>query len=892
MLQTKLYMPSLGPNLVRRQRLIDQLNADMPRKLSLISAPAGYGKTSLVAAWIQNQSALWFSLDQDDNDPIQFLRYVTAALQQHNATLASNAAALLQAQIDSTPDQVLKVLINELSAWSETLFLVLDDYHLIENQAIHKMLAFLLEHLPPSLHLIITSRMELPFSMARWRVQQQVVEIRAADLCFTQAEMSTLFNDLLKLDLTKADIVMLEARTEGWIASLQLAALSMRQHSAGNRSQFIQQFAGSHRYLLDYLVDEILQQQSATRKQFLLFTSVLPRFNAELCAAILEEDQPSARDMLAEIEQANLLLIPLDDQGHWFRYHHLFADFLQNRLRQESSEQIPQLHRRASHWFADNNDLDEAVYHALQVPDYDRAATLLAEHIEVMVTHGNIRQAHHHIHQLPLEQRTQDPRLCLYYVWILMFRGLYSESGQALNQLKQLPNTFDWPIQAYDLVLSGYLALRNDQLAEGVSLTEQGLHQLAQHPSPDTTSLIMQGAAAVELAYTYTGQNRLAEASHLAQEAAHLNLDVGNMLAGLAAVSLSAELMMAQGRWHQAEDILTNGLARADSWANRLGYQTRLLAAAPLVANLGRIYCQWHRLDKAEPLIEEAYELYTIQGSTNEAEGLATLAELRWAQNDTAAIPDILRLLQPMTAQARPEYVTRRIEAAIAEWQTRLIQLDDRWAYLRSNVEAWVEKRAFHINDALNYRYRFDYVVLVRAWCLLGQTENALALLDRLQDFATETGRTGDRWRHQLLTIIVLNGRGDTTAALTQLQLLLTQTASEGLIQLYVDEGPTVAQLLVQCPVTPYRDRILATFKARTTTQSSLPEQPLIEPLSNRELEVLAYLADGATNQQIADALIISPATVKKHVSNIIGKLGVRNRSAAVARARKLGLIS
>ena len=332
LLQTKLHTPNLGSNLLLRRRLIDRLNTSLPRKLTLIAAPAGYGKTTLATDWLQGHNAAWLSLDQDDNDPVRFLRYVIATFQQYDPTLASNAASLLQVQLELPPRQVINALINDLSVWSETLYLVLDDYHLIENEVIHNLMTFLLEHLPLSLHVVITSRMELPFSIARWRVQQQVLEIRAADLRFTPAEMAALFNDLLELDLTGADISALAARTEGWVASLQLAALSMRQQNEASRSQFVQRFAGSNRYLMDYLVDEILDRQPLVRKRFLLWTSVLQRFNAELCAALSQKEVQHTREILRELEQAHLFLIPLDDQGHWFRYHHLFADYLAARV--------------------------------------------------------------------------------------------------------------------------------------------------------------------------------------------------------------------------------------------------------------------------------------------------------------------------------------------------------------------------------------------------------------------------------------------------------------------------------------------------------------------------------------------------------------------------------
>ncbi len=918
LLQTKLYQPPKRPDLIARPHLVDRLNQGLPRKLTLISAPAGFGKTTMVTEWLQNQPTAWLSLDRDDNDPSRFLTYVAAALQRHDIKLGATALSLLQAQPQIDLTQVITALLNGLVAWSKPLSLVLDDYHLIDNPAIHEQMVFLLEHLPPAVHLVMLSRSDPPFSIARWRVQGQVMELRAADLRFTPAETMLFFNDLMQLNLTTTDIAALDARTEGWVASLQLAALSLRQQSAANRARFIQHFAGSNRYLMDYLVDEILQQQPAERKHFLLRTAILNRLCAPLCDAVLAIDEPQSaldqpsasliqsQEMLNQLENANLFLIPLNEEHTWFRYHHLFADFLQHRLRQSEPAILPKLHDRASRWFAEHGYLDEAIYHALQIPDYDQATNLLAEHIETMVVNGNIRQTLQRINQLPANLRNSEQRLCLYHAWALLFVGQFAECKQTLEGLQTLPNPLGWPVATYEAVFRGYLTNLEDRVADNlhpaILLLEQALAQLAQFSNPDTTTLIMQGAAAVELAFRYTYENAISKAVMFSQEAVRLNLKAGNAHAGLAATGMLAQLTCAQGHWQQAAGILEQGLAQVQAKADALPWPgSRLPAAAPLILNLGLIHYQWNDLERAAPLIEEADELYALTGANNQAEGLLGLAQLRWAQADGTAVAEIVKTMQQFAQQSTFAHVRRRLDAAVVEWQIRLVQMEDAWAYLRPEIQRWADNCGLQSNDPLTYRSEPQYVTLIRAWCLMDQAEAALVLTHRLQAFAAQTERFGDVWRYQVLEVVVRTLLGETTVARDLLQAVMVQTEPEGMMRLYVDEGVPIVTLLQQLPPTPYRDRLLATFNHPASqspvAQATVPQPPvpnpqstLIEPLSARELEVLELLATGATNQQIADNLIISHATAKKHVSNIMGKLGVRNRVTAVARARELGL--
>ena len=901
LLTTKLYIPPPRPNLVPRPRLIERLNAGLHGKLTLISAPAGFGKTTLLSEWVASCKCpvAWLSLDEGDNDPARFWAYFVAALQTIAPHLGEGILRALQSPQPPPAESILTALINEITAIPDNFLLVLDDYHVIDAKLIDDALTFLLDHLPPQMHLVIATREEPSLPLARLRVRGQLTELHSANLCFTPEETAVFLNSLMDLTLTPQDVAALERRTEGWVAGLQLAALSLSQYDASKRTRFIQHFTASNRHLMDYLVEEVLRQQSTHTTQFLTRTAILRRFNASLCDTVVGESNPIN---LIELERANLFLISLDETGEWFRYHHLFADLLHRQLQKTEPTILPSLHIRAADWFAEAGHLDDAIYHALQAPDYDRATTFLSEHIENMIIRGDIHTALHHINQRPPAYRDKDLRLTLYHAWTLLFVGQFEECARMLEQLSVLPNPRGWPVTAYETVLKGYLTIRqsrfSDNLRQGIFLLEQALDQLAQLPNPDTTTLIIQGAAAVELAFSYTFENEIKKAIILAQAAVRLNVKAGNVLAELASRSMLAQLTCAQGRWRQAATILQQGLKRAEAWTEALPWSvSKPPAVAPLLLNMGLIHYQWNDLDKATPFIEEADDLYALAGAIDRADGLLGLAQLRWAQGNGPAVAEIVESMQQLAQQSPFAYVRQRLDAAVVEWQIRLVQMGSEWAHLQAEILVWVQSCGLQADAPLNFRSEPQYVTLVRAWRLLDQAEAALALLRRLQTFAAETDRPGDVWRYQLLEVVVRMRLRETAVARHLLQETMTHTEPEGIIRLYVDEGQPIATLLQQLPPTPYRDRLLAAFDlqafdpAQNNSPLSTPQSSLIEPLSTRELEVLQLLATGATNQQIADELVIAYATAKKHVSNILGKLGARNRVTAVARARELGLI-
>lgn len=883
-LRTKLFVPPIRPSLVERQRLLTKLENGRSRKLTIVSAPAGFGKTTLVTRWIQQHRAVWLSLDAEDNDLSRFVTYVIATLQQVDSAVGQQILTLLQANPNTDPTQISTILLNDLSYLDETVVLVLDDFHLIEHTAIHDLLAFWLTHLPPQLHLVITSRADLPFSIAKLRVRQQVTEIRQADLRFTLEETAVFLNEQMGLDLTADDLSAVEARTEGWIASLQLAALSLNQQDSTTKAQFIEQFSGSNRYVMDYLVDEILNQLTPEARQFLIETAVFDRFCAQLCDAICQTTD--AQQTIDALLQANLLIIPLDDQQHWLRYHHLFADFLQSRFLQQPEQQQITLRQRAVAWFASQNLLDEAIAHALAIADFGKASHLMASYSADLLVRGEVSKLLHWISLLPAVEVKANTRLAIFYGWALLFTGQFTAVSQLIAELEGVAGTPDWPLPTYLAVMKGFLATRNGRFAEGIAITEEALLQLEQIKHKDDMQAIMVGAAEINLADSYMLTDQFDKAYQQYQTAVTVNRETGNILAGLGAVKALADLTIAKGQLHKAKAILQQGMQMARYWEERLPIPgTKLLAVAPLQATLGLLHYQWNDLATAKPLIEEAAELYKLGGAVNEAEGLAALIHLRWAEGNLLAVNHLLEQLRLLAEHHPHDYTQQRIECAVIEWKIRLLKADAQWHYYHRDIEDWVHNQTLS-DESPPYVNEFFFYTYAVALLYLGQSEQLLPLLHRLQRVADASHRFGDLARLQMMQLVMFAQNKNTAVSLEILATLVKLTEPEGYIRLFVDEGEIVAKLLHQLPVTAYRNQLLGHFPTAKTAA-----QALVEPLSDRELEVLVFIANGATNQQIADQLVIAKSTAKKHVSNIIGKLGVENRTAAIARARELGLI-
>ncbi len=895
LLTTKLYRPPSQAKLVARLRLVERLNSSLAGKLSLISAPAGFGKTTLLAEWLyaenQSQASLypsniaWLSLDEGDNDLARFFTYFIAALQQVDPHIGQALLPTLQTSTLPPTETLLVMLVNDIVSAAQPLLLVLDDYHVIKNQAIHHALDFLLDHLPPAMHLVISGRADPPLHLSRLRVRREITELRADDLRFTPDEAAQFFNDLFDLDLSPADIAALDARTEGWIASLQLLALAMQSPSSHtNKQAFVDAFSGSHRYVIDYLVEEVMAHQPGEIRQFLQQTAILERFCAPLCDATLQIS--NSRQILARLEAANLFLVPLDDERRWYRYHHLFADFLRQRLQSEAGDQIAGLHRRAARWFESENLAGEAVQHWLAVEDYEAVVRLLEIHAMPTILQGHARTMERWLRALPPEWQSIGPRTNLAFAWMLLLRGQYSEVAgylqnaktSAARQAKGKVETEATDIQCEVLALRGVLTALQDDPAAGTELVLEAI-ELA-----PAENVYLQGLVYFSLGttYNYAGQAKPAIAAY--RQAIPLCQAAGNRMAAVLCATNLSMLAYARGQLHLAVEVCQQVL-------DALEPQHRTPALGGIYATLGMIYYEWNRLDTAHDHLQQGLTWGRLVGHPAALSfSLVSLSRVYQAQGkepDAAiALQEAVDLLQQAGAPAwvTPEIINRQVELALHGGDLR-------------TVENVLQESGIGLEDEAGQAIEMVHLAWLRRLRAEGRQGEGLVLAHRLQKSAEAGARTGRLIQILVQRSLLHQTQNEFEPALDALHRALLLAEPEGYIRTFVDEGQPMKKLLpkIQAQDDRIKKYVAVLLNAFETTEPIQPlsfsPQPLIEPLSDRELEILHLMADGLSNPEIAQQLIITPGTVKVHVHNIYGKLGVSGRVKAVAKAKELNLL-
>jgi len=866
LLATKLYIPPVRPELVPRPRLIERLNAGLHRKLTLISAPAGFGKTTLVSEWAAgcDQPAAWLSLDEGDNDPTHFWAYFIAALQTVQADVGEAALMAFQSPQPPPMEAVLTALINELAAVPNPFVLVLDDYHVIEAQPIHSAFAFLLDHLPPQMHLVIATRADPSLPLARLRGRGQLAELREADLRFTTDEAAAFLNQVMGLDLSDEDVAALEARTEGWIAGLQMAALSMQRQK--DIPGFIAAFTGSHRYILDYLIEEVFQRQPAGVQDFLLKTSILDRFTAPLCDAVAERDD--SREVLLALEQANLFIVPLDESRRWYRYHRLFADLLRHRLDMVcGSKQVALLHARASQWYETESFATDAVHHALAGSDWERAATLILDVGETMLKRGEVMTLLGWFRALPDEVVRARPRLCYECSWPLILTGQIDAAESYLGQAEQTAQD-DPALLSSIFAAQAYIARARGDDRRTIELSQRALSLLPQD------DLSARSSVAVNLGIAHWSSGHLTEAEQALAEAEHAARQSGNTYARLTALGFLGIIRAARGRLHQAAELLREAI--------QSGGQSPATALAH--NDLGALLYEWNDLEAAADHLQRGIELGQRGGNVEvQIGGYRTLARLKQAQGDGSAALDALQEAHRLARDSDVSPLMRARDAA-CHVQIALTQ-DDLATAMR-----WAEQ----VTQDADASPFYPLLGLTQARLLLAQNEKAAAT-EQLAARHETAVRAG--WQFGVIEVRALQALAapTPTAALDFLADALTLAQQEGYVRTFVDKGEPMAALLREAAsqgIAPdYVAKLLAAFKVPEKVPPRPRVQPLIEPLSDRELEVLRLLADGLTNQEIAHALCVSVNTVKTHLRNIYGKLGVHNRRETVAKAKELNLL-
>jgi LuxR family maltose regulon positive regulatory protein len=896
LLSTKFFIPRPRSNLVSRPRLIEHVNAGLDKKLTLIAAPAGFGKTTLLSEWIPRcpRKVTWLSLDESDNDATRFWVYFIASLQALCSDLGDSALALLQSLQLPAITSILTALINDIAGFSDEFAFVLDDYHLIDSQPIHKALTFLIEHQPANMHLVITTRVDPPLPLARLRARDKLTELRANDLRFTTEEVVAFLNQVMGLNLTAEEVTALEQRTEGWIAGLQIAALSMQNRD--DISGFIRAFSGSHRHILGYLADEVLNQRPKGTLNFLLRTSILERLCGPLCDAVTGGSNGQA--ILENLEHVNLFITPLDNEGRWYRYHHLFAEVLRARLRQSQAEMPADLHLRASEWYEAQNLFIEAVQHALSSGAVDRAAWLIEQHRWALLGRGEANTLHRWLDELPVELLCNRPGLSLAYAWILSLleqpEGIETrllDAEQALaSQTAQESTESENVIRGEIAILRAEIALGKSDIPGAIASCRLALELL-----PDE-SVSMRGVATYFLGHGERRSGNMVEAEQAYIESSGLGLQTDNLLLALHALANLSTVQIAMGRLREATQTsqrileITTERQRQTWPVAGLAYQ-----------GLGKVHYEWNELDSAAHYLRQGIEYGQRGGLVGlEINSRTTLAFTLQAQNDASGADAMLREIAAINSQSHHPVYIAQAEALEARMRLRQKRTDQ--------AIGWAEACSLSPDDTeWFYRREVEYLTLARVLFTQNKQEGIDGMLGRLMQTAEVDKRTGDLIEILIQQALFLYTANKKAQAFQSVERALLLAEPEGYIRTFVDEGDPVRLLLLDYQsilkkkigdevggeslrLLTYTDKLLAEFSQETLGEKSKPET-ILEFLSEREMEILRLIATGRSNQEIADILVIALSTVKSHINSLYAKLGANRRTQAIALARDLGLL-
>jgi LuxR family maltose regulon positive regulatory protein len=907
-LQTKLYMPRRRPGLVERPRLLERLADGLRQghKLILISAPAGFGKTTLLSEWIgdlrsvpgdtqiENRIA-WLSLDEDDNDTARFFTHLIATLEMAQAGMCTETSALLQSLQPPSPKAILTALINDLATLSFGVVLVLDDYHAIEQIAIHTALTFLLDHMPSALHLVIASRTDPPLHLARLRTRSQLTELRAADLRFTPQEAATFLDQTMGLQLSTQAVEALEARTEGWIAGLQLAALSMRGKSAEGVADFIAAFGGSHRHVIDYLAEEVLAQQSDEVQSFLCQTAILDRLTAPLCDAV--RGQADSQAILEQLEQTNLFLVALDDERKWYRYHLLFADFLRSRLRGDA--RLPELHRRAAEWHQRNGSLAEAIQHLLDAADFEAAASLIEQVTRATLMRSEIVTFLNWVEALPHSVICAHPTLHAYNAWALLLTGHSLDEVEARLQDRE-EDSDHLPGEA--IALKAFIAAFQGRARLADQLSQQALERL---PEDD---LFVRGIVALNAGIASMLHGDLQAGSLALDHVAQIGQAAGNAMITVVALCNQAEVAIMQGHLRKAPALYQ----QAQEWS--IDGQGRPLPIAGMaLIGLGELAREKNELESAASHVCEGIELIKKWGEIGAMDGYIALARIKQAQGDNAGANEAIEAAKHLSLR----FDTTQIDDIfVAAYQARLWvaqgKLDLAWSWAKER-ELKSAKEVEGDADGILYLREIEQLTLARVLLGRGEPSQVMELLEGMQPGSEQQGAIRNLIEIHMLKALALRAQGHTSQAFAALKHALTLAEPEGFVRLFVDEGEPMRFLIsdfrlriserhhhepteASRSLLAYADRLLAVFGASgAPSQSKIDtlrvKSLMVEPLSKREMEVLRLIAAGLSNSEIAARLVVAPSTIKTHINNLYGKLGVSRRTQALARAQELGLL-
>ncbi|MFZ0531986.1 MAG: LuxR C-terminal-related transcriptional regulator, partial [Anaerolineales bacterium] len=858
LLRTKLFIPPPRPKVVLRPRLIERLNEGMQCKLTLISAPAGFGKTTLVSEWIAScgRPVAWLSLDEGDNEPARFLTYLIAALQTIASDIGAGVLPMLQSPQPPSSESILTALLNEIVTISDSFLLVLDDFHVIDAKPVENALVFLIEHLPPQMHLVIATREDPPLPLARYRAQGQLTELRTADLRFTPSEAAELLNQVMNLNLSVEDITALETRTEGWIAGLQMAAISMR--GLTDTSSFIQSFTGSHHFVLDYLIEEVLHQQPEDIQTFLLRTSILDRMCGSLCDAVLLDPSVPGQETLEYLERTNLFIVPLDNERRWYRYHHLFAELLQQRLQQSASSGneeggVAEYHIRASRWYEDNGLEIEAFQHAVAANDIDRAERIIQGKGIPLHFRGAVTAILAWLASLPKTVLDARPSLCVRYATLSLVAGQTTGVEEKLQWAEVALATALQGAEPDDKTrdLIGQIAASRATLAltryQPEAMITQARRALEYLP-PD--SLFSRIRAIWTLGFAYQVQGDRAAAGQAYTEAIAISQASGNIrMTIVATISLGA-IQELENHLYQAAETFRRGLQLAGDHPQPFENEAHL--------GLARIFYEWNNLEAAEQYGQQGLQLAKQYDRVIDRYILSEvfLARLQLARGDVAGAASMLSKTEQTARQNN--FTLRLPEIAAAQVQIMLKQAN--------------------LPDAAELAQRFE-LPLSQARVLLarGDSSAAIAVLEAYYQQVEAKNWQDERLKVMVLQAIALCAHGEKEKSAELLDEALVLAEPGGFIRLFVDVGAPMAQLLREAAsrgVMPdYIGKLLSAFDAEKRKGEGKLNlrhaQPLIEPLSQRELKILQLIAQGLSNREIGERLFLALSTVKGYNQKI-----------------------
>lgn len=890
--------------MVPRPHLVRRLDQALPGKLTLISAPAGFGKTTLLKEWVKAYGAAvaWVSLDPGDNDLARLWVHVIAAMQMVQVGLGEMVYAALQGPQPAPIEYLLTDFINEIAredglekGESRGFVLILDDYHLIVNPQVHESLIFFIDHMPHHVHVIISGRADPPWPMARLRARLRMAELRADDFRFTSKEAAALMNDVMGFDISPGDIAALGARTEGWIVGLQMAALSMQKRE--DKSNFIRAFTGTHRFILDYLLEEVIEQQSPELQEFLLKTAILERMNADLCNTTLGTTNSQA--LLVQMEQANLFVVPLDDERCWYRYHHLFLELLRNELGVTWPEQLPILHQRASQWHEDHNYPEESIQHALAAQDYERMARLVEKFALGLLHQSRYSVLSGWIETLPDTVVYQRPWLCVFRAWTRHWAGLRQDGDACLLYAENLlddptdtPRAGKQTLAGYIALVRAHYALTNEALASTMTQAKKALELL-----PDEDHFA-RSTAGIALGGAYWGLGDVPGAVGAFEDCAHAALQGGYFFRASSALCYVGMQQVKQARLKDAESTYRKALDLARDGSGR-----NLPTAGYPLAKLAELACEWNQLDKAQDHAEMGLELCQQLGHVDLiAEACVALARVQLARRDYRGVIETLQRADTLARETKldPWAVTWLDDCRVRLWLSSG-RLED--------AVRWASTSGLYRDQEIKYQHDIRQINLARIQVarLLDPIdspapEEVEASLSRLLEAARRVG-----WIHHQIKIMVLQSlvnqamqRIEQGAAILGAAI---QLAAAGEYQrVFLDEGPrmlTLFQALLTRPAAfdaavgfeqrAYMHSLMAAFEKVTGAGADTPG--LVDPLTAREVDILRLLATKMTVPEIAEVLYVTPNTIRSHVKHIYSKLEVHRRFSAVQKGRELGLI-